>query len=84
MNAEQFKMAKAALGLRNPELAARTGLHRNTLNKLDQGSGKASTIQHVRLVLENLGVQFLDDGGVAKGAGVALISDITTKAPVDS
>lgn len=72
MTPEQFRMAKAALGLNNPELADRTGLHRNTLNKLDQGAGKASTIQLVRLTLEAQGVQFLDDGEVAVGPGVAL------------
>jgi len=72
MNAEQFKMAKAALGLSNPELADRTGLHRNTLNKLDKGEGKASTAQHVQLALEGMGVQFLEGGDVATGPGVAL------------
>ncbi|EXL03884.1 helix-turn-helix domain-containing protein [Brucella anthropi] len=72
MTPEQFRMAKAALGLSNPELAEKTGLHRNTLNKLDQGSGKASTIQHVKLALEAEGVQFLDSGQVASGVGVAL------------
>ncbi|MGV6840446.1 MAG: hypothetical protein ACWA40_09665 [Planktomarina sp.] len=78
MNAEQFKMAKAALGLSNPELAEQTGLHRNTLNKLDKGEGKASTLQHVRLVLESMGVQFLDTGDTAQGAGVALRLDQPT------
>ena len=72
MTPEQFKMAKAALGLSNPELAEMTGLHRNTLNKLDQGAGKDSTVQHVRLALEAAGVQFLEDGKVANGPGVAL------------
>jgi DNA-binding XRE family transcriptional regulator len=72
MTPEQFRMAKAALGLTNPELAEKTGLHRNTLNKLDQGAGKASTIQLVRLTLEAAGIQFLSDGEVAIGPGVAL------------
>lgn len=72
MTPEQFKMAKAALGLSNPELAESTGLHRNTLNKLDKGEGKASTIQLVRLTLEARGVQFLEGGQVATGPGVAL------------
>lgn len=71
MTPEQFKMAKAALGLSNPELAEMTGLHRNTLSKLDQGAGKASTSQHVRLALEAKGIQFLENGEVAQGAGVA-------------
>jgi DNA-binding Xre family transcriptional regulator len=72
MTADQFKMAKAALGLSNPELADATGLHRNTLNKLDRGEGKASTAQLVRLTLEARGIQFLDAGQVASGPGVAI------------
>lgn len=72
MTSEQFKMAKAGLGMSNPELAELTGLHRNTLNKLDKGEGKASTIQLVRLTLEAQGVQFLESGQVAAGPGVAL------------
>ncbi|GAB1381289.1 hypothetical protein [Pararhodobacter aggregans] len=72
MTPEQFRMAKAALGLTNPDLAGKTGLHRNTLNKLDKGEGKASTAQLVRLTLEAEGVQFLDSGQVAAGPGVAL------------
>ncbi|AZQ69490.1 transcriptional regulator [Silicimonas algicola] len=72
MTPEQFKMAKAALGLSNPDVAEGTGLHRNTLNKIDQGLSKASTAQHVRLYLEAKGVQFLEGGQVAVGPGVAL------------
>jgi DNA-binding Xre family transcriptional regulator len=72
MTAEQFRMAKAALGIANPDLTEATGLHRNTLNKLDKGEGKASTIQLVRLTLEAKGVQFLEAGQVASGAGVAI------------
>ena len=72
MTADQFRMAKAALGLANPELAEATGLHRNTLNKLDKGEGKASTVQLVRLTLEARGIQFLESGQVAAGPGVAV------------
>ncbi|MBY6056351.1 helix-turn-helix domain-containing protein [Leisingera daeponensis] len=75
MTPEQFKMAKAALGLSNPELAEATGLHRNTLNKVDKGEGKESTIQHLRLALEAQGIQFLETGQVAAGPGVALSQD---------
>ncbi|RJL02363.1 transcriptional regulator [Paracoccus siganidrum] len=75
MTPEQFKAAKAMLGLSNPDLSEVTDLHRNTLNKLDRGDGKASTVQLVRLTLEGRGIQFLDDGAVARGPGVALISD---------
>ncbi|MDI3336395.1 hypothetical protein QKW60_08260 [Defluviimonas aestuarii] len=65
-------MAKAALGVSNPELAELTGLHRNTLNKLDKGEGKVSTVQLVRLTLEAKGIQFLEGGQVAAGPGVAI------------
>ncbi|WP_300546550.1 helix-turn-helix domain-containing protein [Roseovarius sp.] len=75
MTSEQFKMAKAALGLSNPELAEITGLHRNTLNKIDKGEGKESTVKLVQMTLESRGIQFLDDGQVASGPGVALKSD---------
>ena len=72
MTPEQYKMAKAALGLSNPEVAGQTGLHRNTLNKLDKGEGKASTVQLVRLTLEAKGIQFLEAGQVSVGPGVAI------------
>lgn len=72
MNAEQFRAAKAILGLTNPQLADMTGLHRNTLNKLDKGEGKASTVQLAKLTLEACGIQFIEDGQVAGGPGVAL------------
>jgi DNA-binding XRE family transcriptional regulator len=72
MTPHQFRMAKAALGIANPELAEMTGLHRNTLNKLDSGEGKASTVQLVRLTLQAQGVQFLESGQAAIGPGVAL------------
>jgi len=70
MTPEQFRMAKAALNLSNPELAEITGLHRNTLNKLDQGQGKASTVQHVKLALEAAGIVFIPQNG--GGPGVRL------------
>lgn len=72
MTPEQFKAAKAMLGLSNPDLAEMTGLHRNTLNNLDKGNGKASTVKLVRLTLEGRGVQLLDNGDLANGPGVAL------------
>ncbi len=72
MSPEQFKMAKSALGVSNPDLAEKTGLHRNTLNKIDKGEGKASTVQLVKLTLEAQGIQFLESGEVAMGPGVSL------------
>lgn len=72
MTPEQFRMAKAALGLSNPQIAEMTGLHRNTLNRLDWNEGKASTVKLIRLTLEAEGVRFLEPGQQAAGYGVAL------------
>jgi hypothetical protein len=50
-------------------------VHRNTLNKVDMGEGKASTIQLLRFTLEARGVQFPQHGETALGNGVAMKSD---------
>lgn len=71
MTPEQFKMAKAALGLSNPELADLTGLHRNTLNKLDKGEGKESTNKLVQLTLEAQGIEFIPENGGGPGVRLA-------------
>lgn len=70
---EQFRMAKAALGLSNPELSSLTGLHRNTLNKVDNGEGSASTMNLLRLTFEQKGLIFLSPGDATDGGpGVRL------------
>lgn len=65
---EQFRMAKAAMGLSNPELSKLTGLHRNTLNKVDNGEGSASTLNLLILFFEKEGLEFIPENG--GGAGV--------------
>ena len=61
------------LGVSNPGVAEKTGLQRNTLNRLDKGEAKAST---VRLALEPQAVQFLEAGrsrqGRAEGVGLLM------------
>lgn len=71
---EQFRMAKAALNLKNPELSELTGIHRNTLNKVDNGEGSQATMNHLRLAFEQRGVIFLADGETTTGGpGVRLV-----------
>lgn len=70
ITAEQFRMAKAALKLSNPDVTGLTSLHRNTLNKVDAGEGSESTLNLLRLTFENLGVEFIPENG--GGAGVRL------------
>lgn len=63
-------MAKAVLKISNPELSKKTGLHRNTLNKVDAGEGSASTLNLLRLVFEAEGISFIEEFDTATGPGV--------------
>lgn len=67
ITAAQFRMAKAALRLNNPDVSAMTGLHRNTLNKVDAGGGTASVLMLLKLSLEAAGVEFIPDDGSGEG-----------------
>lgn len=64
MTPVQFRMAKAALALSNRELSEATGVHRNTLNAMDNGKASPSTASHLRLWLEAHGIEFLGEDGV--------------------
>lgn len=73
MTADQFRMAKAAAKLSNPELAKLTGFHRNTLNKADKGEATDATWALLKYTFENLpnkSVEFISENG--GGAGVRL------------
>ena len=67
----QIRMAKAALRWSNTDLAAKTGLHKNTINKAENGSGRPATLALLASVFEKEGVEFIpaDD---AAGPGVRL------------
>lgn len=71
LSAAQLRMAKAALGLSNPQLSEMTGLHRNTLNKADQGKATSATWALLRLTFEQQGIEFIPENG--GGAGVRLL-----------
>ena len=70
LTVEQIKMAKAALGWSNPMIAEKTGLHRNTLNRAENGEGKRSTLELLKHVFEAAGVEFIPANG--GGAGVRM------------
>ena len=70
MTGDQFRMAKAALNLSNPQVAEMTGLHRNTLNKADKGDATNATWALLRLTFEQAGLEFIPENG--GGAGVRL------------
>lgn len=55
----QIRSAKAVLGLSNLQLQAATGLHRNTLSRLDAGDCSAKTLRILRIFFEGKGVVFI-------------------------
>ncbi len=65
----QIRMAKAALGLSNPELSRLTGLNRNTINSAEKADGNPSrsTRMQLRQFFESQGVIFVAENGGPAG-----------------
>ena len=62
MLAVQFRMARAALDWGIVEFAKRAGVSTNTLVRLERGEDlKQSTIDHLRTVLEEAGIEFISE-----------------------
>ena len=66
----QIKMAKAALGWSNVDLAEKTGLHRNTINKAENGDARDATLALLKMTFEAAGIEFINANG--GGPGVRL------------
>lgn len=54
-------MAKALLGLKNPQLQADIGLHRNTISRLERGQISTRTLRMLRSYFESKGIVFIKD-----------------------
>ena len=65
----QLKMARAAVGLSQAEVAGRAGLSTAAYNAIEQAQSdpKVSTLARVQAVLERQGVIFGDGGSVTLG-----------------
>jgi len=65
-------MARAALNWTVRDLAAATGLHRNTITNIEIGryAGDAASLAVIESVLDRAGVEFLNENG--GGPGVRL------------
>jgi transcriptional regulator with XRE-family HTH domain len=65
-------MARAALNWTVRDLAAATGLHRNTITNIEVGryAGDPETLAVIERILRRAGVEFIDENG--GGAGVRL------------
>lgn len=70
LTVEQIRMAKAAVGWSNADLAEKTGLHRNTLNAAENGRAKRATLELLRRLFEEAGLSFIPENG--GGAGVRM------------
>jgi DNA-binding XRE family transcriptional regulator len=68
----QLRMARAALNWTVRDLAAATGLHRNTITNIEVGryAGDETSLAVIERVLTKAGVEFLDENG--GGPGVRL------------
>jgi DNA-binding XRE family transcriptional regulator len=68
----QVRMARAALNWTVRDLAAATGLHRNTITNIEVGryAGDPATLTLIKDILTREGVVFIDENG--GGAGVRL------------
>lgn len=66
INAEQIRAARALLGWPTTELAKRTGLTVNGINKIERGHvvAQRDTLEKIQAVIENAGVEFLPGSGV--------------------
>ena len=76
---EQIRGARGILGISGRELAEKSGVSYPTIQRVEaQGTSKSAvgTIEAIRKALEAQGIQFLDNGEVAAGPGVALKSDL--------
>ncbi|MEO1346427.1 MAG: helix-turn-helix transcriptional regulator [Pseudomonadota bacterium] len=73
---EQLRQARAALGLTQSEVAALSGVSVPTMKRLEGGTGTLSvrleTLSNIESALETQGIQFLENGDVANGFGVAI------------
>jgi transcriptional regulator with XRE-family HTH domain len=65
----QLRMARAALNWTVRDLAAATGLHRNTITNIEVGRylGDPATLNLIEKVLVREGVEFIDENGSSPG-----------------
>jgi transcriptional regulator with XRE-family HTH domain len=67
----QMKMARAAIGWSVRDLAAKAGVHHNTISRIENGeASNKGTLLLIRQTLESAGVEFIAENG--GGAGVRL------------
>ncbi len=73
MKPEQVRMARSALRIGVRELAELAGVTAATVTRFETQKGglQHSSAEAIRKALETQGIQFLDNGDVSAGPGVA-------------
>ncbi|MDD3028869.1 MAG: helix-turn-helix transcriptional regulator [Alphaproteobacteria bacterium] len=68
IDAEQLRAARALLDWKTSDLAEKTGLTVNAINKIERGSaqGRRETMEKIQKVFEDAGLEFLPDSGLRK------------------
>ena len=69
VNAQQVRAARAWLGWSQGDLAARSGVGEATIARFELGSTMpyGSTLRNIQRALEDVGIEFLFERGVAVG-----------------
>ena len=74
MTPAQLRMARNALRIGVRDLAELAGISFTTVSRFETEKGglQHSSAEAIRKALEAQGIQFLEEGDMAKGAGVAI------------
>ncbi len=74
MTSAQLRMARNALRIGTRELAEKAGVSFTTISRFEteKGGMQHASAEAIRKALEAQGIQFLDNGDVAAGPGVAM------------
>ncbi|WP_299852352.1 helix-turn-helix transcriptional regulator [uncultured Roseovarius sp.] len=74
MTPAQLRMARNALRIGTRELAEKAGVSFTTISRFEteRGGMQHASAEAIRKALEAQGIQFLDNGEMAAGPGVAL------------
>ena len=73
MTPSQSRMARAALKIGVIDVAKAAKVSTNTITRFEAGEAlRERTVDDLKRAYEGLGIQFLDEGDVALGPGVAL------------
>jgi transcriptional regulator with XRE-family HTH domain len=72
MTSAQLRMARAALGWTVRDLAERSGVHRNTISRIESGApSEPRTLAALQVALEGGGVGFIAENGGGPGVRMA-------------